>query len=63
MNSPSSSETMFHPIRMWRFSESDLYCVAMKMRRRPGIDAIAEGEIDDPVRAAEIDRGLGPILG
>ena len=35
MNSPSSSETMFQPIRMCRLSESDLYCVAMKMRRSP----------------------------
>ena len=35
MNSPSSSETMFHPIRMCRFSDSDLYCVAMKTRRSP----------------------------
>ena len=35
MNSPSSSDTTFQPIRMWRLSESDLYCVAMKMRRRP----------------------------
>ena len=23
------------PIRMWRLSDSDLYCVAMKIRRRP----------------------------
>lgn len=35
MNSPSSSETMLQPIRMWRLSESDLYWVAMKMRLRP----------------------------
>ncbi len=35
MNSPSSSETMLQPMRMWRLSESDLYCVAMKMRRSP----------------------------
>src|SRR6185503_7010012 len=35
MNSPSSSETMFQPMRMWRLSESDLYCVAMKIRRSP----------------------------
>ena len=35
MNSPSSSDTTFQPIRMWRLSESDLYCVAMKMRRSP----------------------------
>ena len=33
MNSPSSSETMLQPMRMWRLSESDLYCVTMKMRR------------------------------
>ena len=35
MNSPSSSETMLQPWRMWRLSESDLYWVAMKMRRKP----------------------------
>src|SRR5688572_17786331 len=35
MNSPSSSDTTFHPMRMWRLSDSDLYCVAMKMRRSP----------------------------
>ena len=35
MNSPSSSDTTFHPIRMWRLSDRDLYCVAMKIRRRP----------------------------
>ena len=29
MNSPSSSDTTLHPMRMCRFSESDLYCVAM----------------------------------
>src|SRR5712692_1416709 len=34
-NSPSSSDTMPQPMRMWRLSESDLYCVAMKMRRSP----------------------------
>src|SRR6185503_12231735 len=35
MNSPSSSETMLHPIRMWRFSDSDLYWLAMNTRRSP----------------------------
>ena len=35
MNSSSSSETMFQPMRMCRFSDSDLYCVAMNTRRRP----------------------------
>src|SRR5262245_50398794 len=35
MNSPSSSDTMFHPMRMWRLSDSDLYCVAMNTRRSP----------------------------
>ena len=34
-NSPSSSATTLHPMRMWRLSESDLYCSAMKIRRRP----------------------------
>ena len=35
MNSPSSSATMFQPMRMCRLSESDLYCIAMKIRRSP----------------------------
>ena len=35
MNSPSSSDTTFQPIRMWRLSDSDLYWVAMKIRRSP----------------------------
>ena len=35
MNSPSSSDTTFHPMRMCRLRDSDLYCVAMKIRRRP----------------------------
>ena len=35
MNSPSSSETTLQPIRMCRLSDSDLYWVAMKMRRSP----------------------------
>ena len=35
MNSPSSSDTTVQPWRMWRLSESDLYCVAMKMWRSP----------------------------
>ena len=29
----------------------------------PGIDAVAEREVDDPVRAAEVDRRLRPFLG
>jgi hypothetical protein len=35
MNSPSSSDTTFQPMRMWRLKDSDLYCVAMKMWRSP----------------------------
>ena len=35
MNSPSSSATTLHPMRMWRPSESDLYCSAMKIFRSP----------------------------
>ena len=26
---------MLHPMRICRFRDNDLYCVAMKMRRRP----------------------------
>jgi hypothetical protein len=26
---------MFHPTRMWRLSDNDLYWVAMKTRRNP----------------------------
>ena len=33
MNSPSSSETTFQPMRIWRLRESDLYWVAMRIRR------------------------------
>ena len=29
---------------------------------QPGVDAVAQREIDDPVRAAEIDRRLGALL-
>ncbi len=35
MNSPSSSATTLQPMRMWRPSESDLYCRAMKTLRSP----------------------------
>src|SRR6516164_7739407 len=35
MNSPSSAFTTPQPLRMWRFSDSDLYCVAMKILRSP----------------------------
>jgi hypothetical protein len=35
MKSPSSSANTFHPSRMCRDSDSDLYWVAMKMRRKP----------------------------
>ena len=27
------------------------------------VDAVAQGEVDDPIRPAEIDRRLGPLLG
>ena len=35
MNSPSSSATTLQPMRMCRLSDSDLYCSAMKILRRP----------------------------
>ena len=47
---------------MWRLSESDLYCVAMKMRRSPELRQLLSDEIDDAVRAAEVDGRLGALL-
>ena len=44
MNSPSSSETTPQPCRMWRLSDSDLYWVAMKMRRRPELMQLLRGK-------------------
>ena len=63
MNSPSSSETMFQPMRICRLSESDLYCVAMKMRRKPELMQLLSDEVDDPVRPAEVHGRLGALLG
>ena len=62
MNSPSSSDTTFQPIRTWRLSDNDLYWVAMKIRRNPGVDAVAECEVDDSVRPAEVNRRFGALL-
>jgi hypothetical protein len=45
-------------MRMWRFSDSDLYCVDVP---QPRVDAVAEREIDDAVGAAEKHRRLGAI--
>ena len=53
---------MLQPIRMWRLSDSDLYCVAMKMRRSPELMQLLSDEVDDAVRAAEVDGRLGAIL-
>ena len=48
MNSPSSSETMFQPMRTWRFSESDLYLCRDEDPAEPRVDAVAQREVDDP---------------
>ena len=44
MNSPSSSDTTPQPCRMCRLSESDLYCVAMKIRRSPELMQLLSGK-------------------
>ena len=49
-------------MRMCRLSDSDLYCVAMKMRRRPELMQLLSDEVDDAVRAAEVDGRLGAVL-
>ena len=62
MNSPSSSETTFQPILMWRLSESD--CMLRRDEDAPEarVDAVAQGEIDDAIRAAEIHRWLRTLF-
>ena len=47
---------------MWRLSESDLYCVAMKMRRRPELMQLLSVKSMIRYGPAEIDRRLGAIL-
>ena len=44
MNSPSSSETTLQACLMWRLSERDLYCVAMKIRRKPALMQLLRGK-------------------
>ena len=61
MNSPSSGFTTLQPMRTWRFRLCALYWVAMKILRRPGVDAVGEREVDDAVGAAEGHRGLGAV--
>ena len=62
-NSPSSSETMLQPIRMWRFKRERFVLRRDEDAAQPGVDAIAEGEVDDPVRPAEKHRRFGAISG
>ena len=54
---------MPQPMRMCRLSDSDLYCVRDEDSPQSGIDAVAEREVDDAVRPAEVDRRLGALLG
>ena len=62
MNSPSSSDTIVQPWRMWRLSESDLYWVAMKTWRRPELMQLLRTKSMMRYGPAEIHRGLGPFL-
>jgi len=43
-------------------SDSDLYWVD-EDAPQARVDAVAEGKIDDPVRAAEVNRWFGAVLG
>ena len=47
---------------MCRLSESDLYCVAMKIPPQSRVDAIAQHEVDDAVGAPEEHSRFGPVL-
>ena len=47
---------------MCRLSDSDLYWVAMKMRRRPELMQLLSEKVDDAVRPAEIHRRFRAIL-
>ena len=61
MNSPSSSETTVQPRRMWRLSESDLYCVAMKMWRKPELMQLLRTKSMMRYGPAEIHGRLGAL--
>ena len=63
MNSPSSSANTFQPMRMCRDSESDLYWVAMKMRRKPEFTQLDSVKSMMRYGPAEVDGRLGPFLG
>ena len=63
MNSPSSSDTTFQPIRMCRLSDSDLYWVAMKMRRSPELMQLLSVKSMIRYGTAEIDRRFRAFLG
>ena len=64
MNSPSSRPTTLpQPSRMWRFSDSALYCVRMYTRRRSELMQLDKRDVDDAVDAAEGDGRLGAVAG
>ena len=63
MNSPSSSATTLQPIAEVAAERERLVLQRDEDLAQPRVDAVAEREVDDPVRPAEVDRRLGPLLG
>ena len=63
MNSPSSRQRKLHPRSMWRSRLMALYWVSTRILRRSAVDAVGQGEVDDPVEPAERHGRLGPVAG
>ncbi len=50
-------------MRMCRLRDSDLYCVAMKMRRKPELMQLLSVKSMIRYGPAEVDGGLGALFG
>ena len=48
---------------MCRLSEAELNCVSTKMRLRPGVQAVGERNVDQPVLAADRNGRLRSLMG
>ena len=63
MYSPSSRQRNFHPSVEVPVQAVGLVLGQHQDLANVGVDAVREGEIDDPVNAAERDRRLGTVPG
>ena len=59
---PCRSRSQGRPMPMWSLSERGRYCVSTPTRVTPGVHAVAQREVDDPVAAAEDHRRLGALF-